>query len=331
MATKTHLPAPPTWKLMVAFGLVYLIWGSTYLAIRIGVETMPPYVMAGIRFMIAGVLMFVIARASGAKMPSRLDWRSGLIIGGLLLLGGNGGVSYAEQKLPSGLAALLVATVPMWMALIEWLRPGGNRPSIQVIIGLVVGFGGMIVLVGPDKILAGHGIDLPSLGVILVGTILWATGSIYSRTEHAHLPESPLMATAVEMLAGGVLIVVFAGITGEFGHFNPAQVSASSLLALGYLIVFGSLVAYTCYTWLLQVSTPARVSTYAYINPVVAVILGWLILSEPLTRDMAIATPLILMAVVLITTARKPAAVTVVDEAEIGLPVGQEAPVMVEK
>ena len=331
MATKTHLPAPPTWKLMVAFGLVYLIWGSTYLAIRIGVETMPPYVMAGIRFMIAGVLMFVIARASGAKMPSRLDWRSGLIIGGLLLLGGNGGVSYAEQKLPSGLAALLVATVPMWMALIEWLRPGGNRPSIQVIIGLVVGFGGMIVLVGPDKILAGHGIDLPSLGVILVGTILWATGSIYSRTEHAHLPESPLMATAVEMLAGGVLIVVFAGITGEFSHFNPAQVSASSLLALGYLIVFGSLVAYTCYTWLLQVSTPARVSTYAYINPVVAVILGWLILSEPLTRDMAIATPLILMAVVLITTARKPAAVTVVDEAEIGLPVGQEAPVMVEK
>lgn len=330
MATKTHQPAPPTWKLLLAFGLVYVIWGSTYLAIRIAVETIPPYVMAAIRFVIAGAIMFVIARASGAKMPTRLDWRSGLIIGGLLLLGGNGGVSYAEQKLPSGLAALLVATVPLWMALIEWLRPGGVRPPVQGIIGLVVGFGGMIVLVGPDKILAGHGIDLLSLGVILLATILWATGSIYSRTDHAHLPESPLMATAVEMLAGGVLIVVFAGITGEFNAFHPAQVSNSSLLALAYLVVFGSLVAYTSYVWLLQVSTPARVSTYAYVNPVVAVGLGWLILSEPLTREMAIATPLILMAVILITTAKKQAVVSVVDEAEIPLPLAQETPVTVE-
>ena len=330
MATKTHLPAPSSWKLLVAFGLVYLIWGSTYLAIRIAVETIPPYVMAGIRFVIAGVIMFVIARASGAKMPSRLDWRSGLIIGGLLLLGGNGGVSFAEQKLPSGLAALLVATVPMWMALIEWLRPGGVQPPVQAIIGLVVGFGGMIVLVGPDKVLAGQGVDLLSLGVILLATILWAAGSIYSRTEHAHLPESPLMATAVEMLAGGVLIVVFAGIIGEYKAFHPAQVSASSLLALSYLIVFGSLVAYTCYVWLLQVSTPARVSTYAYVNPVVAVVLGWLILSEPLTRDMAIATPMILAAVILITTAKKPAVVTVVDEAELALPITSETPVAVE-
>ncbi len=331
MSAKTNRIAPAAWKVLFAFAMVYLIWGSTYLSIRIAIQSSPPFVMAGARFVVAGAIMFIIARANGAKMPDRLEWRSGLIIGGLLLLGGNGGVSFSEQKLPSGLAALLVATVPMWMALIEWLRPGGNRPGGRAIFGLVLGFAGMIVLVGPAKILKGQGIDLLSIGVITLATILWATGSIYSRTDHARLPESPLMATAVEMLAGGVLIVVFAAITGEFSAFKPQAVTTTSLLALGYLIVFGSLVAYTCYTWLLQVSTPARVSTYAYVNPVVAVALGWLILREPLTTEMLIATPLILMAVILITTAPSRRVETVPEEPEISLPAAQQSIAGVEK
>jgi drug/metabolite transporter (DMT)-like permease len=331
MATKTNQPAPAIWKLVLAFALVYIIWGSTYLTIRIAVASIPPFIMAGTRFLVAGIILFIVAKASGAPMPTRIEWRSGLIIGGLLLLGGNGGVSWAEQKLPSSLAALLVATVPMWMALFEWLRPGGTRPGWRAIVGLVIGFGGMIVLVDPNKILAGTGVDLLSVGVITLATMLWAIGSIYSRTSHAKLPESPLMATAAEMLAASVLIIAFAGITGEFNGFNVANVTTDSMLALGYLIVFGSLVAYTSYVWLLQVSTPARVSTYAYVNPIVAVALGWLILSEPLTTEMAIATPLILAAVVLITTSRAKQVTPVAEEPEIAIPVPQKASVGLEK
>lgn len=304
-------PAPATWKVVLAFGLIYIIWGSTYLGIRFAIETIPPFFMIGIRYLIAGTILFVVARAAGAPLPRRLEWRSGFIIGGLLLLGGNGGVSFAEQKLPSGLAALLVATMPLWMSLIEWLRPGGTHPGRRAIVGLVIGFVGVMVLVGPAQILAGKGLDPLSTGVIILATISWATGSVYARTKHAHLPESPLMSTAVEMLGGSVLLMVVAALLGEVGAFKPQAVSTTSLLALGYLIVFGSLVAYTCYVWILRVSTPARASTYAYVNPVVAVLLGWLLANEKLTSEMLIATPLIVLAVILISTSprREPAPV----------------------
>jgi drug/metabolite transporter (DMT)-like permease len=302
MFDKPAQQAPARWKVIVAFGLVYLVWGSTYLAIRLAVDSIPPYLMVMIRFLIAGTILFIAARLSGAAMPRRVDWRSGLIIGGLLLVGGNGGISFAEQKLPTALTALMVASVPLWMGLIEWLRPGGSYPAGRGVIGLVIGFAGIMILVGPDQILAGKGIDLLSTGVVLLATILWAVGSIYSRTTHAHLPESPLMATAVEMLGGGILLLPVAALTGEFAHFSPSAVTVNSLLAIVYLILIGSLVGYTSYVWLLKVSTPARVSTYAYVNPVVAVILGVLVLGEKLTPEMLRATPLIILAVILVTT-----------------------------
>jgi drug/metabolite transporter (DMT)-like permease len=303
----------------LAFAAIYLIWGSTYLAIHVAVETMPPFLMAGVRFIAAGLLMYGWAVARGDARPTRVHWRSALVIGGLLLLGGNGGVTWALQSVPSGTAALLVGTIPLWMVLIEWLRPGGVRPGKLVFLGLGLGFSGIVLLIGPQEI-AGGG-DVPLLGalIIILAALSWATGSIYSRS--AEVPESPLMSTATEMLVGGGLLFLAGMVTGEWADVELAEIAPQALAALVYLIIFGSIVAFTAYLWLLQVSTPARVSTYAFVNPVVAVFLGWLILGETLTVTTLIAAAIIVSSVVLITTTQpEPASAPQEEEGESSAP-----------
>ncbi len=291
---------PSRSSVLTAFAAVYIIWGSTYLAIRFAIETLPPFLMAGLRFLIAGTVLYVWVRARGAPRPPRVAWKHALVIGSLLLLVGNGAVVWAEQWVPSGIAALLVAGVPFWMVLLDWLRPGGTRPTPGVLAGLVVGFAGIALLVGPGE-LGGDGVHLPGALALVAASLAWSAGSIYSRNVPS--PEPPLLGTAMEMLAGGALLAVFGLLTGEASRLALDAVTLRSVLALLYLIVFGSLIGYSAYVFLLKVSTPARVSTYAYVNPVVAVLLGWALAGEPLTLRILTASAVIVGSVVVITSA----------------------------
>lgn len=289
-------------RILLAFAAVYLIWGSTYLAIRFAIETIPPLFMASVRFIVAGGAMYAWSTARGAPRPTRRQWGHAAVVGGLLLLGGNGGVVVAEQWIPSGLAALLVAAVPLWMVLVDWAFGSRRRPSARVAVGLVVGFGGVALLAGSP------GVTGPDemFGALLCvgGALAWAMGSIYSR--HVVAPPRPRMWVATQMLAGGVLLLPASALAGEMGRIDLGGVSLRSLLALGYLIVFGALVAFSAYIWLLSVSTPARVGTYAYVNPVVALVLGWSLAGEPFTSRSLVAAATILGAVVLVTADRAP-------------------------
>jgi drug/metabolite transporter (DMT)-like permease len=291
-------------RLVIAFAAVYLIWGSTYLAIRLAIETLPPFTMAGFRFLVAGTLLYGWLRLHNAAPPTRIHWRSAAIVGGLMLLGGNGGVTWAEQRVPSGLAALLIATVPLWMAILEAIPRRGSRPTRRTGGGLVLGLAGIILLIGPGNLDGGQGVDPVGAGVLLLAALSWAGGSLYSR--RAPLPGVPLLGTAMEMLAGGVILLLAGALTGEWARLDPGAVSSRSLLALAYLILFGSLMGFTAYLWLLRNTTPARASTYAYVNPVVAVFLGWAVLGEPLTWQTLLAAAVIVCAVVLINTGRAP-------------------------
>lgn len=289
----------PRSRLIAAFVAIYLIWGSTYLAIRFAITTIPPFTMLAARYLVAGGILYAWVRAKGAPRPTLSQWRSATIIGAGLLLVGNGIVAWAEQRLPSGVVSLLVSMTPIWMAVITWLRPGGARPRVGVMAGLVLGLLGVLLLVGPANLTGNGDINPLHAGLVVLGSLGWASASLYSR--RADLPASQLMATAIEMLAGSALLIVMALITGEGSRINLAGISTSSLLSLAYLIIFGSLIAFTAYVWLLQVSTPARVSTYAYVNPVVAVLLGWGMAGEELTPRMLAAAAVIIGAVVLIT------------------------------
>lgn len=291
----------PLALVLAAFAAVYLVWGSTYLAIMVALETLPPLLMAGARFLLAGAILYGIMRLRGEAAPAPRHWRTTALIGALLLLCGNGGVTLAEQTVPSGIAALLVAMVPMWMVLLEWLRPRGTRPTARTLLGLLVGFVGIVVLVGPGAL--GGGVDLWGASLVMMGSAAWAAGSIYSRA--ADLPKSALLATGMEMLWGGAWLLLAGLLRGELGTVDPSAFSTRSVLAFAYLVLFGSLVGFTAYIWLLGVSTPARVSTYAYVNPVVAVLLGWWLLNEPLTPRVLGAAAIIVLAVAVITTGRR--------------------------
>jgi drug/metabolite transporter (DMT)-like permease len=286
-------------KVAIALAAVYLIWGSTYLAILFAIETLPPFLMAAARFLVAGGLLYGWARFKGAPRPSLAHWRSAALIGLFLLLCGNGGVVWAEQRVDSGLAALLVSTEPLWIVLLVWLRPGGGRPGPRVIAGLLLGFAGLLLLVKPSP--AG-GIDPVGAAVIVLAALSWAWGSLYG--QRASLPDSPILTTGMQMLCGGGLLSLASLAAGEPAGFEPSAVSLRSLLALGYLVVFGSLVAFTAYVWLLRVASPVLVSTYAYVNPVVAVLLGWVLAGEPLTAGTLIAAAVILSGVALITSSQ---------------------------
>ena len=289
---------PPLVRVLLAFLSVYLIWGSTYLAIRWAIETIPPFTMAGMRFLIAGSLLLLWARARGVPRPTGAQLRDGVVAGALLLLGGNGAVVWAEQWIDSGLAALLIATVPFWMVLLGWLWGGGPRPSRWAWVGIGWGLFGIWLLVGGGGFGVLEGPALVGGAVILAGSVSWAVGSIHSR--RAAVPAAPRMATAIQMLAGGTLLTAAGALAGEWSRWDPGATSLRSALSLAYLIVFGGMVAYSAYIWLLRVSTPGRVSTYAYVNPVVALLLGWLLADEPMGARTLIAAGVILSAVVLI-------------------------------
>ena len=303
-----HPPKDPTsWKVALAFAAIYLIWGSTYLAIRFAIETLPPFSMAAVRFTVAGGILYAIARPR-TERPTRLNWVSAGIVGTLLLAGGNGGVVWAEQWVPSGLTALIVATVPLWMVLFDWLFAEAPRPSKLLIVGLVWGLCGVGLLMSSTEVGAQSREGLLGGLAVLGASISWAAGSIYARK--ASLPHSPLLATAMQMVAGGLALSLVATVAGEGGQLHWSAFSVKSILALVYLIVFGALIAFTAYIWLLGVSTPARVSTYAYVNPAVAVLLGWLLAGERLDARAALAVLIILSSVALVSVkggdARRP-------------------------
>lgn len=292
---------------------VYITWGSTYLAIRFAVQSIPPFLMAGTRFLIAGAILYIWQRAVGASRPRPLEWRSAAIVGLLMLMGANGAVSWAEQRVVSGIAALLVGSAPLWMALIDALRPGGRRPTWLTAAGLLVGFSGIVILVGPSSLLPGpaHSLDLLGVAALLLAGFLWATGSLYNRG--ACLPESPLLGTGMEMLAGGAGLFVLGTALGEWGRLDLNAVSTESLLGLGYLVVFGSLVGLSAYTWLLRVAPTPLVSTYAYVNPLIAIFMGNLLAQEPLTPQILAAAAIIVSAVAIINFDRRRAHKPVVD------------------
>ena len=306
MTTHGSVREPATWKIVAAFAAVYLIWGSTYLAIRFVVETLPPFVMAGARFIVAGCLLYAWARYKGAARPTLAHWRTTAIIGGLLLLGGNGGVVWAEKHVPSGLTALIVATVSLWITLIDWLRKGGVRPTGKVVVGIILGLTGVGILVGPSQFAGAERIDPIGAGVLVLAALSWAIGSVYSR--HVKLPASSLLTTAMEMLGGGACLLIFGTLVGDWSALDLSRVTVKSAASLGYLIGFGSLIGFTAYMWLLKVTTPARAATYAYVNPVVAVILGWLLAGEAMSPRTIIAAAVIVTGVVFITRGAKPAA-----------------------
>jgi len=283
---------------------VYVIWGSTYLAIRFAVETLPPFLMAGVRFLIAGTLLYGWARWRGVPRATATQWRRATLVGALLLLGGNGLVSLAVTRVPSGLAALLVATVPLWMVLLDALRPGGGgAPPPRVWWGIGLGLVGVGVLVGPASFVSGEGVDPVGAATLIVASVLWAIGSLVSRG--AGLPVSARMSTALQMLSGGVLLVLTGTVLGEWSRVDSAAVSSKSVLALAYLILFGAIAGFSAYVWLLRVATPALVGTYAFVNPVVAVVLGWALAGEAFTPRIAAATLVIVAAVALITGVRR--------------------------
>jgi drug/metabolite transporter (DMT)-like permease len=304
-STASVLPSAATSKtaplglVIAAFAAVYLIWGSTYLGIRLAIDSIPPLLMVGARFMLAGCILYGAMRVFGAARPTLRHWGGAFILGGLLLLGGNGGVVWAQQTVPSGIAALVVAAVPLWIILVDWLRPGGRRPSNLVWLGLTIGFGGVVLLV-MGKSQGGQQIVNPAGAVALIfATITWAFGSVYSR--FAPKPNSALLAVAMQMLAGGFLQFLAGLALGEARQFSWERITPISAWAFVYLTLIGSLVGFTAYVWLLQVSTPAKVSTYAYVNPLIAVALGHWIVKEPVPKSILLAGALILAAVVLIT------------------------------
>ena len=288
---------PPVWGVLAAFAAVYVIWGSTYLGIRYAVESIPPFLMAGTRNLAAGVLLYSFARARGCPVPSRPEWRNAVIAGGLMLAVGNGGVTWAEQIIPSSVTALVVALTPMWMVLFDWWRPRGRSPRPFVIAGLAVGFIGAALL---GRGHAGHRSPAYDWGIaaLLIASIGWALGSIFNR--QARKPMSPLLGVAMQMIAGGTLMLGFAAARGEPTQFSLDRITPLSAGAWLYLTVFGSLVGYTCYVWLLHASTPARVATYAYVNPFIAVFLGCTIGHEPVSHELFVAGALIIAAVALI-------------------------------
>jgi drug/metabolite transporter (DMT)-like permease len=292
-------------KIWLAMVCVYIFWGGTYLAIRYAVQSLPPFLMAGTRWMIAGLIFFSWMRLSGAPRPTLRQWKTTGVVGLLLLVGGNGLLSWAEQSVVSSVAAVLIGSVPLWIVIVDALRPGGIRPGWQTTAGVLVGFIGILVLVDPFNLAeAETRTDILGVLVLLLAALFWSIGSIYSREHHGDMPDQPLLASGMEMLVGGLGLFAAGTLRGEWGAVNLAAVSPESLLGIAYLVLFGSLVAYASYSWLLGVAPTPLVSTYAYVNPLVAVLLGSLLAQETVDLRILLATFLIVGAVLLTNTTR---------------------------
>jgi len=304
------LNTPSRTALLLGFATIYLVWGSTYLGIRIAVETLPPFFMAGTRFLIAGALIAGFIALTRGFRATRTQWRDNAIVGGLLCLGGNGLVSWAEEKVPSGIATLIISIGPLFIVLMDWavfayFKDGrrGVRPTPLTFVGLALGFIGLAILVGPDVLATGVGSLNPyRVFALLAACLSWGGGMIYMR--YAPNPAEPFTASAMQMISGSGWLLGVSLLTGDFARFDPAAVTSRSLIAWVYLIIFGSLIAFSTFTWLMKHSTPAKVSTYAYVNPIVAVFLGWLVLHEPLSPRLFLAAVIIIAGVALITIAK---------------------------
>lgn len=291
--------------LIAAFAAIYIFWGSTYLGIKYAIETLPPFLMAGARFLIAGSILYVWARFSkNYEKPSLKHWRTSFVVGTLLLMGGNGGVVLAQHYISSSLAALLVATEPFWIVLLGWLWLKGTRPNWKVALGLLIGFIGVYLLIGGQSSSAESETgQIFGAFLVIAAAFSWATGSIYGL--RATTPKSSALTAGMQMLSGGSVLTLVGFFKGEWTTFNVAEVSANSWFALAYLIIFGSIIGFTAYSWLLKNAQPAMVATYAYINPVIAVFLGWLIAGESLTTQMLVGAGVIVGSVALITSHNK--------------------------
>ncbi|HTP01253.1 MAG TPA: EamA family transporter [Anaerolineales bacterium] len=291
-------------KVWMALLAIYIVWGSTYLAIRFAVETIPPFLMAGMRFLISGLILYIWRRAAGDPMPTRRQWRSAVIVGLLLLLGGNGVVSWAEQHVASGIAALIVASIPLWVTLIDAVRPKGVKPDWKVMLGLLIGFGGIVLLVSQTEH-AGSSTEMSVAGVaaLLLAAFLWSLGSIYGRD--ADMPSSSLLGTGIEMLGGATGLFLAATFLGEWKQLDLSAITTRSMLGLAYLIVAGSLIGFTSYSWLLRNAPVSLVSTYAYVNPVVAIFLGAWLAGETINMPIIISALVIIASVVVINTSKQ--------------------------
>ncbi len=287
--------------LIAAFAAVYLIWGSTYLAIAVGIESFPTLLLPASRHLTAGLVLYPILRWKTGIRPTPGQWRTAIITGLLLLLLGNGGVCLSERTVPSGVAALLVALVSFWMVLLDWLRPGGLRPVPRVVASLILGFGGLVLLVGPAHLGGSERVNPAGAGILFVASFAWAWGSIYSK--HNDLPSSPMLGVAMQSLAGGTALWIVGLLAGEGRELHLGAVTARSWIALAYLLVFGTGIGFTAYVYILKKSTAARAGTYAFVNPVVALFLGWLGAGETITLRTALAAAVILTAVLLVITA----------------------------
>ena len=288
--------------LLIAFAVVYTIWGSTYLAIRFAIETIPPFLMAGVRFFIAGLVMYGIALVQGAPRSGFREWKTALIMGSCLLVAGNGGVTIAEKYVSSGIASVMVATVPIYIALLGWAVGLVPRPRPIVWLGLAGGFVGVAILIGPALSFTNGPGAHPEIGmlILLVSSFVWSAGSLYART--AKNAASPFLATAQQMLCGGAILTIIGLAVGEFPHVKFHEMSARSLGAFAYLIFVGAIVGYTAYTWLLRNCEPAKVATHAYVNPIVAVLLGAAFAGETLSGRAILAATLIVGSVALVIT-----------------------------
>lgn len=308
----------PLPALIGAFASIYFIWGSTFLAIRLAVETMPPATMIGVRSLLAGVLLGGFALFRRAPLPRLTGLRTAAVAGILLFVGGHCLLAWAQQRIPSGQAAVLLATIPLWVPLQRWLIGAGGRPGWRTVAGLLIGFAGVILLLAPSLGASGGaagGIDPVGSLAALASAMFWALGTVVSSRSPSS--PSPVMASALQLLAGGALAILIAGGIGEWSGWSPERTSPESLLGLGYLVVFGSLLTFGAYTWLLQVCAPEKVATYAYVNPPVALILGAVVLGEPLGLREAAATLVILGAVALVMLGRPPVAVPGKEEATV--------------
>ena len=290
---------PSRLAILAGFAAIYIIWGSTYLAIRLGVETIPPFLMAAVRFLLAGTAFIGWATYRGARRPTLWHWITTGVIGALMAAGGNGLVTWAMQTVQSGLSALLVSMVPFWVVLIDWLKPGGRRPTARIVIGVVLGFSGVVLLVDPADISGDRQIALGGAAAILVGSILWAAGSVYSR--HAPQPSSQALSSGMQMFGGGVVLLTLSAGSGEMARLEWASISPVALAGWVYVTVLGS-VAYGSYLWLMKASTPPKVATYAYVNPVIALLLGYVLAGELLSAWTAGCSALIIVAVLIVVS-----------------------------
>lgn len=297
MIDLSNTTRPARAKIVLAFGIIYIVWGSTYLAIRFAVQTIPPFWMAGVRFVIAGSLMYAMIRLRGTPPPLRKHWLGAASVGALLLVGGNGSLVWSEQRVPSGLAAIILATISLWLVLLDCLRKHGPKLTGRVAWGLVIGLAGIAILVGPAKLWGSSRLDTLGAAVLMFSAFCWAAGSLYSRG--AALPPSPFLAAAMEMMAGGAMLIVL-GLLFEVGRLHWGTITFRSASGLFYLIAAGSWLGFTAYIWLLGVVSTSRVATYAYVNPVVAVFLGWLFGREAISARELLATGIIVGAVALI-------------------------------